>query len=368
MLTAFLSANRDEILARARARVLGRIAPKPTDAELHMGIPLFLDQLIAVMEHPSQPRTTELTTSATKHGSDLLGLGFTVSQVVHDYGGICQAITELADEREAPMSSAEFRLLNKCLDDAIAAAVTEFGRQREKAVSDKGVESVGVLAHELRNQINIAMLAFEVLKAGIVGPSGSTAAMLERSLKAMRVLVERSFADVRLHVGKRGTEPVSIAELIAEVSASAAVEAESRGIHFTAGPVDPDVMLDLDRHHVAAALANLLQNAFKFTRPDGSVELRTRVTTDRVAIEVADECGGLPSGDADELFARFTQRGADRTGLGLGLAICREAAEAMGGKIHLRDLPGKGCVFTVDLPRQRTTVLETSTPSSRISS
>jgi signal transduction histidine kinase len=352
VLPEFLAANRDEIIARARAQVLGRVAPRPTDAELQTGIPLFLDQLIAAMGNPSGPPSAEITASAIKHGGDLLRMGFTVSQVVHDYGGLFQAITELAVDRNAPISAAEFQRLNKCLDDAIARAVTEFGRQREQTVSDAGVESLGVLAHELRNQLNVAVIAFEVLKTGNVGPSGSTGAMLERSLRAMRDLVDRSFAEVRLQAGKRRVEPVVVAELIEEVSVCAAIDATNRGLHFTIEPVDPDVLLDLDRQHVAAALGNLLQNAFKFSRPNGSVELRTSVTADRVLIEVADECGGLPSGDTDELFLRFTQRSADRTGLGLGLAISRRGIEESGGTLHLRDLPGTGCVFTVDLPRR----------------
>lgn len=331
-----------------------RVAPRPTDAELETGIPLFLDQLIAAMGNTPGSAQAEITTaSATKHGGDLLRMGFTVSQVVHDYGGLGQAITELAIARNVPIGTAELQLLNQYLDDAIASAVTEFGRQREKTVSDAGAENLGILAHELRNQLNIAVIAFDVLKTGSVGPSGRIGVMLERSLQAMRTLVDRSFADVRLQAGIQRREPVVVAELIEEVSVGAAFDATARGLRFTIGPCDPDLILDLDRQHVASALGNLLQNAFKFSRPDGSVELRTRVTADRVSIEVVDECGGLPSGEIEELFQRFTQRSADRTGLGLGLAISRQGVEESGGTLHLRNLPGKGCVFTVDLPRRQ---------------
>ena len=218
MLPEFLTANREEIIARTRAKVRGRPAPRPTDTELQTGIPLFLDQLIAVLENPRAPSSTALTESATRHGSDLLRMGFSVSQVVHDYGGLCQAITELAVDRKAAIGAEEFRILNGCLDDAIAEAVTEFGRLREQTVSDKGVETLGVLAHELRNQLNVAVIAFEVLKTGNVGPSGSTGAMLERSLRAMRDLVDRSFAEVRLASGH------------AEIGARRARGAHRRGV------------------------------------------------------------------------------------------------------------------------------------------
>jgi len=351
MLPEFLRANREEIIARTREKVLGRAAPRPTDMELQTGIPLFLDQLIGALGNPSAPPTPEITASATKHGSDLLRMGFSVSQVVHDYGGLCQAITELAVDRKASIGAEEFQILNGCLDDAIAQAVTEFERQREQAVSSQGVTSLGVLAHELRNQLNVAVIAFQVLKTGNVGTSGSTGAMLERSLRSMRDLVDRSFADVRLQAGMNRVERVVLAELIEEVSVGAAVDARERGLQFTVGPVEHEVTIEVDRHHLASALANLLQNAFKFTRSHSSVELRTRTTADRVLIDIADECGGLPPGKTNELFLLFAQRGADRTGLGLGLAIARQGVEESGGKIHVRDLPGKGCVFTVDLPR-----------------
>ena len=98
-------------------------------------------------------------------------------------------------------------------------------------------------------------------------------------------------------------------------------------------------------------MANLLQNAFKFTRTGGHVSLKSFSSADRVLIEVEDECGGLPPGDAEDLFQLFEQRGGDRSGLGLGLGISRRGVEANGGKLYVRNLPGKGCVFTIDLPK-----------------
>jgi signal transduction histidine kinase len=81
------------------------------------------------------------------------------------------------------------------------------------------------------------------------------------------------------------------------------------------------------------------------------VSLVTSWTPDRVLIDVADECGGLPPGEVDAMFRPFEQRGKDRTGLGLGLTISRRSIEAEGGLLRVRDVPGVGCVFTVDLPR-----------------
>jgi signal transduction histidine kinase len=123
------------------------------------------------------------------------------------------------------------------------------------------------------------------------------------------------------------------------------------GVQLTVSPVAYGAMIDADTPILAAALVNLLQNAFKFTRPDSHVLLHTHIGANRVQIEVSDECGGLPAGKIDELFSAFAQRGSDRTGLGLGLAISRRCIEENGGELHVRDEPGTGCVFTVDLPR-----------------
>jgi signal transduction histidine kinase len=346
----FLSANRAAILARAREKVATRPAPRPTEDELANGIPLFLDQIISTLQE-STPSAERMGASATEHGRKLLERGFTVAQVVHDYGGVCQAVTELADEMKAPITAAEFHTFNRCLDDAIAQAVTEFGQRREQSITDEAKARSGEMLHELRNAVGAAMLAFETITSGSVGPRGSTAALLGRSLRRLSDLIDSSVAHVRLEAGIRAPERVSVRELIEEVEVGAAMEAKARGLTLAVTPVAPGVDVKADRQLLTAALANLLQNAFKFTRPRGHISLKTSPTDERVLIEVGDECGGLPPGKAEELFRRFEQRSRDRTGLGLGLSISRRSVEADGGAIHVRDLPGTGCVFTIDLPR-----------------
>ena len=124
--------------------------------EVETGIPLFMDQLSETLRleatgTPFSPAAMDAT--AEKHGRDLLERGFTVSQVVHDYGDVCQAITEMAIEGSSDISAAEFHTLNHCLDDAIAAAVTAYGRLKEEATAHLEVERMGRLAHELRNRL-----------------------------------------------------------------------------------------------------------------------------------------------------------------------------------------------------------------------
>jgi signal transduction histidine kinase len=350
MLHHFLSANRSAIIARARAKVAAGPAALATEGELERGIPLFLDQLIETLRG-SQATSQAMEESASRHGGDLLRRGFTLAQVVHDYGGVCQAVTELADETNAAITADEFHTFNQCLDDAIAQAVAEYSRQHEQSLTDQGTERMGELAHELRNALGVAMLSFQTLRTGSVGVEGSTSALLDRSLTRLSIMIDSSIARARVESGPRSPARISVGEFMGEIEVGARIEANGRSQTLLVTTGGPGVDILVDRQLLTAAVSNLLQNAFKFTRPHGAVSLRASSTQDRVVIEVEDECGGLPPGKADELFRPFQQRGPDRTGLGLGLSISRKAVEASGGHLRVRDIPGVGCVFSIDLPR-----------------
>ena len=173
VLQEFIRAQRLAILDRTRSKVAERAAPRPTEEELERGVPLFLDQLVAALGH-TNGSTAEIGESAARHGADMLRVGFTVGQVVHIYGNICQAVTELAIESDAAITTDEFHTLNRCLDDAIAGAVTEYSSGREQALAGEGAERLAQLAHEMRNLLYTGMLAFAAIEKGSVGVSGST--------------------------------------------------------------------------------------------------------------------------------------------------------------------------------------------------
>ena len=373
MMHEFLTANRADLIERCRAKVGSRPAPAPTRYELEFGIPLFLDQLIKTLrvEQTANPMSSrkvsgasggnkqglsEIGETAALHGKELYQHGFSVEQVVHDYGDLCQAITDLAFDRKATIEIDEFRTLNRCLDNAIAVAVTEFSYQREFMAADKQAhelnERLGFFAHELRNLINTATLALTAIKVGNVGLGGATGAVLDRSLVGLRNLIDRSLTEVRISAGlSKQSHLFSLTEFIAEVRLSAALEAELRNRALVVSDVDPRLAVEADRDLLFAAVGNLLQNAFKFTHDGTQVRLNAYASGDRILIDVEDNCGGLPPGDAEKMFVPFAQEGADRSGLGLGLSISRRSVEANKGVISVRDVPGVGCVFTIDLPR-----------------
>ncbi len=354
MLYEFITLNREEIIRRCRAKVTARPVPLPTEIEIDHGVPMFLDQLIDALRL-GLSSSPDMISTAGKHGSDLLRQGFTVSQVVHDYGDVCQSITELALETHAPVSTDDFRMLNACLDNAIADAVTQYGRERNQSTLNgetaRENERLGFFTHELRNLMHTAIIAFEVVKTGNVGVAGNTGDVLYRSLLAARDLIARSLAEARLTQGIQNLEPFLVAGFVDELVPAARLAAAARGITLIVTPIEHDVAIEADRQVLAAVVINVLQNACKFTKPGTTVTLRVGAGEERVLFEIEDECGGLPGGDVDDLFRPFEQRSANRTGLGLGLAFSRWATEANHGQIYARNLPDVGCVFVIDFPR-----------------
>jgi hypothetical protein len=212
MLHEFLSANRGELIRRCRSKVSRRDSPPVTPAELEHGVPLVLEQLVWALrceeESPGldrdgsfgpprrTPAAVESSRTAALHGKQLLEQGYTVEQVVHDYGDICQAITELATERNAAVTVDEFHTFNRLLDNAIADAVSSYGRHRDEAISAQGEQDQhewrGTLGDEQRQLLDTAVKAFDALKVGNIGLRGATGALLEGSLAKLRDLIDRS--------------------------------------------------------------------------------------------------------------------------------------------------------------------------------
>jgi signal transduction histidine kinase len=353
VLYEFVTTYRDEIIAKTMERVNTRSWPTASTIEHANGLPLFLTQLAETLrlESTATPFSdTAIGVSATRHGRDLLALGFTLSQVVHDYGDICQAITDLALERRLAITTEEFHILNRCLDTAIAESVTEHGRITAESRSVDEVERMGHFAHDLRDGLNTALIAFDILKRGTVGINGNTGAVLGRSLLGLRDLVASSLSDTRLSGNLQRRERVRVTSFLAEIAVAAGLHAAYGGQQFAIEAADSDLTVDVDPQLLGSAVMNVVLNAFKYTPAGKRVVLRAHVDHDRVCIEVEDECGGIPDGDEDP-FKPFTdRRGKDRSGLGLGLSIARRAVRAHGGDIHIRNLPGTGCVFVIQVP------------------
>jgi signal transduction histidine kinase len=344
----FLLANRDAVILRAQTKVAAGSFWPPTH-EQPSGIPAFVDQLIETLEG-SPSSGAAIAASADQYGAELLHHGLPLARVVHDYCGVCEAAKELADEASVFIAPDEFHIFNRCLGEAIAHAVTEYSDERDRTIANQETERLGELAHELRNALGSATMAFQMLRMGAVGVDGATSLVLGRSLMRLTKLVDSALTQVRLDAKINTRERVSVREFIDEVQAAAVLEAVGAGRTLSVTCVEQGIDVLADRQLLGGAVFNLLQNAFKFSRQGGSVALRTSSTAGRVLFDVEDECGGLPLGTADALFRPYNQRSSSRVGLGLGLSLTRKSVEANGGEVRVRDVPGVGCVFTIDFP------------------
>ena len=195
MLYEFLIENELELVARHRAKVEKRRAPRGSEAEHEHGVQLFLRQLSDALRTGETSAPASMVATAGEHGTELMRNGVAVAEVVHDYGDLCQAVTELAAETNSPIAVDEFHTLSRCFDDAIAGAVTAHARARELTLYDQAREEANrqlrVLAHDLRNLLGSARLSFDVIRNNTAALDDRTSVLHDRALRGLGHLIER---------------------------------------------------------------------------------------------------------------------------------------------------------------------------------
>jgi len=368
----FLSNNRSDLISRCRIKVAQRPARHASQEQLQNGVPMFLDQLIETLriEQTDAPLNSRrisgsagaevsfsaIGLSAARHGRKLLDLGFSISQVVHDYGDLCQAITDLAFERDAPFKVDEFRTLNRCLDNAIADAVTEFSYQRDSRSATRHTIETNDRMRSFSLTINAllqaASLSFTAARTGNLNLWGATGSMLDRSLTDLCDLIDQSLADTPLPADFETTSNVfSLADFISEINESAKLSAQAHGCDFRTSEVDTTLGVSANRNRLFSALKQLLRNAFKFTRQHSEVMLDAYAVGDRILIDVQDHCGGLSQDDIENMFQPYRRNGAHRNTSETGLSKARRSVQASTGFLSVRNITASGCVVTISLPR-----------------
>ncbi len=258
----------------------------------------------------------------------------------------------LSTSRGAPRFTPDLReqrIVARWLSTGVADAVAQYGKQRDIERQRQTSEHLGFIAHELRNPLSTARLAFARLKPIAPAESARWADVLDRNLRRTVDLIDGVLGQASLQLGvEPAIKRLDLKSFLQEIVADAEAESQSRGISVTLSAGD-GIALAADARLMRSAVSNLLNNALKFSRPHSHVELRAGQSAGRLEIDVLDSCGGLPPGKAEELFKPLVQRGENRSGFGLGLAIALQAVEAHHGTIRVHDRPGVGCVFTIDL-------------------
>jgi hypothetical protein len=211
MLSEFLITNRLILIARCREKIVARFESAESAPAMNYGVPLFLQQLVETLQAEQEtdlreatdaqptPAETAIVRAAGLHGTDLLRRGFTVDQVVHDYGDVCQSVTALAVEHDSVISVDEFRTLDRCLDNAIAEAVASFGAARvasmERQADGLRQRLIAYFA-EHRRLMDMAMKSLAAIKTGSIGISGTTGTLLTRTLDELFSLTDRALPEL----------------------------------------------------------------------------------------------------------------------------------------------------------------------------
>jgi signal transduction histidine kinase len=252
---------------------------------------------------------------------------------------------------------------------AVAAQLLETSRQlaasaeRERALEASRRELVAWVSHDLRTPLAGLRAMAEALEDGMVDDPQRYHAQMRETVDRMALMVGDLFELSRIHAGtlQLTLEPVSLEDAISEALAVSTSLAAARGVRL-GGHAEPGVQVLADPRELSRIIGNLVTNAIRHTRSDGSVEVTGRARGGCVELAVSDGCGGIPDEDLPRVFDVAWRGSAARTpaargtgpallgaGAGLGLAIVRGIVEAHSGSVRVDNVDA-GCRFLVQLP------------------
>jgi signal transduction histidine kinase len=312
-------------------------------------MPQFVDELIRAL-HPEALPLPPSSGNAEEHGAQRFRLGFDVAEVAREYGLLHECILDIAEQEGAQITVRDERVIAKWLNMGLVDAISQHVAQRDAEAERQTSQHIGFIAHELRNPLGLALMAFRRLRRQELEGGGRWVDSVERNLVRTADLIDNTLNQVALKLGvEPRAEHVDLDALLRELERDLEAEAHAKRIHVVTS-VEAGLVLVADPRLLRSAASNLLHNALKFSHDGSTVTVTAKRVPNFVTIEVADGCHGLPPGRAEELFTPFIQRGENRAGYGLGLAIALQAAKAHNGTITVENMPDTGCVFRITLP------------------
>jgi signal transduction histidine kinase len=354
-----LARGRDALLREWRERVRGTVDPEGAKiVEILDGLPIFLDEVVAILHEKNEFRDAHRLSErandlAIAHGSQRFHAGFSLGAVIREYGVLRECLFDMIRVRKLTVDIDDLQIVMEALNAAVVNATEQFVRERDQVIEEQSQKYFGFIAHELRNPLSSALLAAHTLQRRPGADGDVVVFRLSRNLATLRDLIDNMLISVRIQdLGRNDVidvADISLRDLVQDIREELSGDAEERGISVG---VEGEARVRGDNRLMRSAIANLLRNAAKYTRRGGSIQVRLRENQDAASVEIEDECGGLPEGKTEELFIPFVQRGGDRSGFGLGLAITKAAVEAHRGSVQVSNLPGKGCIFMASFPNR----------------
>ncbi|HEX6627933.1 MAG TPA: GAF domain-containing sensor histidine kinase [Gemmatimonadaceae bacterium] len=253
-------------------------------------------------------------------------------------------------------------LLAQATADALQRA-RSYDQEREarrtaELLSKAREDVLGVVAHDLRNPLNLVSMTTQLLLEPDLTPERrkSTFEINARAVQRMNRLIGDLLDVVRMEAGHLSLNvgATEVTRVLDETMESFQQRAAEQGISLVLSPEPPHVVVQADEERVLQLIDNLVGNALKFTPSGGQVSIGAITDDNELRVTVADTGPGIPEEQRARLFDRFWQaRGADRRGLGLGLPIAKGIAEAHGGRLWVESTVGSGTTFLFALPLAR---------------
>ena len=344
-----LAQRADEVMQRWQSKARGTPDSMPI-VELLDHLPQFLQEIISALRLDA--RASDEISTASEHGEQRLRLGFSLDAVVREYGVMRDAIIATAVDAGATLTYHELQIIHDCVITGIAHAVSQYTRQRDAELARLANEHFAFIAHELRNPLSAATTAFGLLRDQGLLPESRTVGALERGLRRTSELIDQTLTIARVASGiELRREETTLRALVDDVELGAVSDAEAKAITLRTS-VAQDATLSVDVRLIRSAMGNLVRNAVKYSHAGATVEIRASIANQHVILEIEDGCGGLAPGMVERAFAPFVRFDPGAGGFGLGLAIAKQAVDAHGGNIRVQNLPGRGCIFALELPLQ----------------
>ena len=343
--------RRDEVIDRWLERFQGRLGPGvPPPTDILDSIPRFLDEIVRQLTEPLQELEASARRVSGPHGRHRFFGGINLQTVVLEYETILEVLGEMVIDYAPRVALAAWMRLHRWLFTGLKEAVATYTAARDQQLEEQTSEHLSFLAHELRSPVTSVSLALQVLRKRLPPQQQRLADIMASNLERVMDLIDRQLVGLRLLAGiPVHAERLDARDALQQASTNLVPNAASKH-QILELEADPGLSFTGDARLVRSILSNLIGNAIKFSHEGAVIVLRAHRTDSSIEIGIEDECGGLSEHAIDRMFEPFVQLGLDRSGHGLGLTIARQAIEAHGGTLRVRNIPGKGCEMIASFP------------------